>query len=1111
MRDTLDNPLRLAALADLDLLDTAGEEAFDRLTRLAQRLLKTPVTLISLVDDRRQFFKSFTGLKGPVAETRQTPLSHSFCQHVVTSGEPLIVSDARIDPTVQANLAIRDLGVISYLGFPLKSVDGYTLGSFCAIDNQPRTWTTAEMDLMRELTELVISQIALRQAQRREHRDLDKLTKIASQVPGVIYQYRLRPDGTSAFPYASEGIREIYAVTPEEVARDASPVFRVLHPDDMPEVVRTIQESAQTLRPWHCQYRVRHPDGRELWLQGDSVPEREADGSILWHGFITDITRVKRLTEQLRVIGDNIPGTTVFQWEQGSDGVVRILYTSAGISALTGLSAAQVASDAETLFSRFEPEDRACLTATLARSLVHMEAALLEARFTRIDGARRWLKLRATPRRRPGGGALWDGSLTDITARKEDLHQLYRTHRALAILSRCNETLVRARTEEDLLQQVCDSIVAESGYRFAWVGYLLDDDTKSIEPVSVAGVEEGYLKSIKLSWDDSEAGQGPAGTAIRTGHAVICRDSATDPHYRLWRKEAADRGYRSSIGIPLMTEGKAYGLLSIYADISNAFDADEEALLVKLADNLAYGIKAIRAENERQSVQRALRETAERLALSLKVSNLGLWRRNLTSGGWSWEPRALQILGLDPLGTAPAEDDVLARVHPDDRETVTRSWLSGPLDRPAFSLRFRVTHADGQIRHVELHAQVDDPSARPRWGIGVLGDVTDIVRTTSEAVRLRGQLIQSQKMEALGKLAAGVAHDFNNLLTGINGLVELASFSIPDSHEAANLLKEAHAGAMNARVLVRKILDFTRRKDSDARHPTELNALVSDLTPLINAALPRNASLVTRLDPAKLTVTADPSQIQQLIINLCINGANALKGEAGYVSVSTRRSGTHVELSVADTGCGMDPETLSRIFEPFFTTRGDGQGTGLGLSIVNDIVSAHGGTIAVESTVGKGTVFRILLPSEEATGPTDGVRDLPLSRRQRILVIDDDPILLEVLHLTLKRKGFQPEPFLQSAAALDAVRLEPHSYAALITDQSLPEIGGYEVVREVRKLSPNLPVIVMSGSPINTEELSQRNIHSVGKPFDMDAMAALLCEIAPAGAGSNGPPSAPPR
>ena len=294
VNNLIEDPKRLQALARLGLLDSASEDAFDRLARLAQRLLSAPVALVSLVDGDRQFFKSAVGLSGPIAASRQTPLTHSFCQHVVTTGEVLAVNDAPHHPLVGENLAIRDLGVMSYLGIPLRSPDGFVIGSFCAIDTKVRIWTEVEIEGMRELAELVIDQITSRQASSLRQSAADRLLKIADQIPGVLYQFRLRPDSAPQFTYANEAISQICGVTREEVMSDAGKIFATLHADDYASVVDSIQFAAKTMTPWRHEYRVSLGGGTERWLLGQAALERNPDGSTLFHGFMADITDQKR-------------------------------------------------------------------------------------------------------------------------------------------------------------------------------------------------------------------------------------------------------------------------------------------------------------------------------------------------------------------------------------------------------------------------------------------------------------------------------------------------------------------------------------------------------------------------------------------------------------------------------------------------------------------------------------------------------------------------------------------------------------------------------------------------------------------------------------------------
>jgi signal transduction histidine kinase/CheY-like chemotaxis protein len=432
-------------------------------------------------------------------------------------------------------------------------------------------------------------------------------------------------------------------------------------------------------------------------------------------------------------------------------------------------------------------------------------------------------------------------------------------------------------------------------------------------------------------------------------------------------------------------------------------------------------------------------------------------------------------------------------------------------------MRFRVLRPDGALRHVELQGVVhDDPIGRAEWSIGVAGDYTDIVQATAESEQLRAQLQQSQKMEALGTLAAGVAHDFNNLLTGINGFVELASTSLAPGHEAGALLQQARRGAMSARDLVRRILNFSRTKVDRARARIDLASVVRDTAPLIAAALPGNVSLSVTVDCAEAPVMADGGQMQQILMNLCTNGAHAIGTRAGKIQIRVQLCelgsasfpapagcslGRHVRLSVTDTGSGMDEATRRRIFEPFFTTKQPGEGTGLGLSIVQDIVKAHEGGLGVESTPGVGTTFAIYLPFAQSEGDVRPVPVPPAITRgagQRILIVDDEPSVGMVVRLTLQKSGYEPESYASPAAAWQRFEADPGSFSLLIVDQNMPEIGGVEFVGRARALRPELPVILMSGRFENTHGAAVLDVARLRKPFEIvELIGAVKTALVP--------------
>ena len=514
---------------------------------------------------------------------------------------------------------------------------------------------------------------------------------------------------------------------------------------------------------------------------------------------------------QLQLLGDNIPDSIVFQIRRRADARLQVIYISAGVASVRGLSPGTVLADSEAYWGQIFEEHRQPLTDAFAQSAREMGPLEFDACFHHPDGVGRWIRVRASPRWTPDGGIIWDGSETDITRQKESEWQL-------------------------------------------------------------------------------------------------------------------------------------------------------------------------------RSGQESLRVSAERLGVALRASRLGIWCQNLITRESEFDLRAFEIFGLFPTPQAPGFERILALVHEEDRPAVEHSWLGSPEHGKDHQLRFRILARDGGVRHIKMQGIVHaDAQGRPKTSVGIVCDVTDIVESAGEAARLRAQLIQSQKMESLGTLAAGVAHDFNNLLTSITLFLEMAAIQVSGNHEAAGLLEEARRGALNARDLVGLILNYSRRREGAGRTRLDLNRIVRELMPLIDAATPATVGVGADLGLSSLMVVADQCEIQQILMNLCVNGAHALKGKRGVVKISLSRHeigpgvrrlrvgecapGVYARLTVMDSGCGMDEALLGRIFEPFFTTKPGNEGTGLGLAIVREVVTGHGGAIEVESRPGCGTTFEIFLPLADGEAP----------------------------------------------------------------------------------------------------------------------------------------------
>ena len=400
---------------------------------------------------------------------------------------------------------------------------------------------------------------------------------------------------------------------------------------------------------------------------------------------------------------------------------------------------------------------------------------------------------------------------------------------------------------------------------------------------------------------------------------------------------------------------------------------------------------------------------------------------------------------------------------------------------------------------------------------GFVHDITERRRQEAEQAKLEAQLRQTQKMDTIGTLAGGIAHDFNNILTGVLGYVDLAIAGTPPDAPTRKDMQEVRAAAERAKALVRQILAFSRKADTQPQ-PVDLDGLVTEARALLRASIPATIDVRVTTDPDTPIVNADPTQLHQVIMNLGTNAYHAMRDadhgtldidvrlvtlpaphESGLASV-TLPAGRYACISVRDTGHGMDPATLERIFEPFFTTKPVGEGTGLGLSVVHGIVTRHGGTIAVDSTVGVGTVFRIVLPAGEGDeGVTETAADwTELRGTGQVLVVDDDPAIAGMVSRVLGQLGYAATVAGTGKAAVETVLRDPHRFELVITDLTMPGLTGDKVGAALRKVRPDLRLLLMTGQAdkISSDRYQAWGFHGLLiKPLGARAVAEAVQRV----------------
>lgn len=592
---------------------------------------------------------------------------------------------------------------------------------------------------------------------------------------------------------------------------------------------------------------------------------------------------------------------------------------------------------------------------------------------------------------------------------------------------------------------------------------------------------------------------------------LLTREMATHPAL-VGFLAAVDDAYRQSDTDRAMLER------SLELSSHELLEANEE--LRKSERSLSAGLLDRTVELER-ALNSLAQEMGERLraqeALTREEAKFRLFIEKLPAvsyiaepgddGRWLFvSPQIESLLGYRPDEWLADSNLWYSRLHPDDAGAALGEELRCIRERDQFSAEYRLLARDGRavwVRDDAVFLPADD--GQPDRLQGVMFDVT-------ERRLLAEQLVQAQKVEAIGQLAGGIAHDFNNLLTAIAGYAELLLHRLGDNHRYAKELSEILRAAERATRLTGKLLAFSRRQQLDPR-TLDLNALLIDLDHLLRRLIGERFQLELSLASGPILVRAEPTQLEQVVMNLVVNARDAMS-EGGLVRIATSprrvelagrgavgglRAGDYIELSVTDSGTGMDAETRRRLFEPFFTTKPVGQGTGLGLAMAYGIIQQSGGTILVESEPGRGSVFRILLPlsaeQREFNVGRSGALSLP-GGRERILLVEDDPAVRDFAVSLLADLGYQVTAASDGIEARAIVEREGHTeFQLLLTDVVMPRLGGAELATELRRSNPGLAVLFVSGYARNDAQvaalLGPRCLY-LQKPFAPAVLASAL-------------------
>jgi two-component system cell cycle sensor histidine kinase/response regulator CckA len=1024
---------RLAALGQCDHLDRLPDRALDELAALAAHICDAPISLISLVGENRQWLNSKSG-----ALTGDAPRESSFSARANDGSQLFVVPDARLDERfADSPLVTGEENVRFYAGVPLLAPDGDALGTLSVFDHVPRELTSVQADALQVLSRQVVAQLELRRQSRELVQNDTCLMDVFRSCPVGIAIHRW---SDRTFVDVNAAFTSLFGWQIDDLLGRTTQEMGIA---DSRETVplRSRLLSHQPIRNTELEVKTRAGETRYVLL-----------GSVLtdFHDEPHTITTFVDITERKQA--ELAAGRCAAIIESSLDAIIGkdldgvITSWNGGATKIFGYTAAEMIG---TNVMQLIPDDRTDEEVHILRKIRAGEAVeAFETLRRRKDGCLIDVLVTASPIKDPHGTVIGAAKrMLDISDRKraegvlrerEEQLRLYAEHSpaAIAMLDRDLKYLVVSRRWKEAFRLGEGSLVGRSHY--------------------------DVFPEIPRKW--REANQRSLDGAVQAREMEIFPRADGTVDWLRWETR------------PWHTADGSIGGIIVFAE--------------NITERIVAGA--------------ALQASEERMRFALENAEIGIWDMDYRANTVRWSNTLEAQYGLEP-GTFPGTTDaVLALVHPDDRETFRESTRQAIKFGGDFSVLSRTIWPNGEVRWLNGAGRIQlDDRGLPVRGVGISMDVT-------ERHRLEEQYQQAQRMEAIGRLAGGVAHDFNNLLTVILGYCELLMRDFEEVDERRADVAEIQSAGRRASSLTRQLLAFSR-KQMIAPRLIDINAVATDLDALLRRLIGEDIQIALDLAPDLALVMADRGQIEQIVMNLAVNARDAMP-KGGVLSIKTANaprdehqpqphpsaeSGDCVMLIVSDTGSGMTPDVRARVFEPFFTTKDVGKGTGLGLSTVYGIVAQNGGSIDIDTELGKGTSFRICFPqATESEGVAEAVvmPARPLAAMKTVLLVEDENGVRELARKLLERLGYVVLVASNAEEAMLVVE-KNDSIDVVLTDVVMPGASGTELTTRIEQLRSGIKFVYMSGyteEAIVPHGVLRPGILFLNKPFSSETLGEKI-------------------